>query len=132
MKDILETDTIQHIMQQAILASSPQLHVNLMHALGPLHTAKSTDTQARELLHRLYQPILWRHLNAACAQVRSQALALMLQAFPIEVRHLSLSICCAPCSFVVRQRLLGTQLAAVTTVAWLAERTVSSLAMQCA
>ena len=84
-REVLEQDTIQVLMKAAIVARTPQLHVNLARVLRAFH-AERTVPAIEAMLHRLYEPILWRHLNAANAQVRSNALSLMFEAFPIQVR----------------------------------------------
>jgi condensin-2 complex subunit G2 len=88
----LEEDCIQVLMKAAILAKSPQLHINLLRVLRAFHREKTTPS-IDAMLCGLYEPILWRHLNAANAQVRSNALSLMFEAFPIQV-------CCWSCLLV--------------------------------
>lgn len=85
LREVLEQDTIQVLMKDAILARTSQLHVNLTRVLRAFHNERTVPA-IEGMLHRLYEPILWRHLNAANAQVRSNALSLMFEAFPIQVR----------------------------------------------
>jgi condensin-2 complex subunit G2 len=81
---ILEEEGIQVLMKSAILATSPQLCANILRVLRGLHEQKRIRG-VDEMLHRLYEPILWRHLKAANSAVRKNALNLMLDAFPIQV-----------------------------------------------
>jgi condensin-2 complex subunit G2 len=80
----LEQQCIQPLMQAAILAATPALYVSLRRVLSALHEQKSTRG-VDALLHKLYEPILWRHLKAAHPTVRAQALGIALDAFPIQV-----------------------------------------------
>jgi condensin-2 complex subunit G2 len=84
LRKVLERDTVQVLMKAAILARTPQLHVNLARVLRAFHNERTVPA-IEGMLHRLYQPILWRHLNSANAHVRSNALSLMFEAFPIQV-----------------------------------------------
>eukprot|EP00892_Ulva_mutabilis_P008376 jgi/Ulvmu1/5910/UM026_0032.1 len=74
---------IQQLMQDAILAQSTQLSINMRKVLNYLHEQRRFQGVGR-LLHRLYQPILWCHLKAANFQVRLNALGILLDAFPIQ------------------------------------------------
>jgi condensin-2 complex subunit G2 len=80
---------MQELMQSAILASTAPLAAALRVVLGGLHIQKkSADIES--LLARLYEPILFRAFGAANAEVRRNALHLLVEAFPIRVR----SCCC--------------------------------------
>jgi hypothetical protein len=43
-----------------------------------------SQNRTQEMLHRLWEPILWRHLRAANENVRSNAAEFLLFGFPIE------------------------------------------------
>ena len=84
-RETMEQECIQALMLCAILASSPQLAASLRRVLRGFHdqkSAKGVDC----MLHRLYEPILWRHLKAVHPDVRCNALSLLFCAFPIQVR----------------------------------------------
>lgn len=71
-------------MQDAIMAKSTQMSVNMRKVLNYLHEQRRFQGVGN-LLHRLYEPILWCHLKAAHFQVRLNALGILLEAFPIQV-----------------------------------------------
>lgn len=75
---------IQKLMQDAILAQSTQMSINMRRVLSHLHEQRRFQGVGA-LLHRLYEPILWCHLKAAHYQVRLNALGILLEAFPIQV-----------------------------------------------
>lgn len=75
---------IQELMQDAIMAQSSQLCINIRKVLNHLHEQRRYQGVGR-LLHRLYEPILWCHLKAAHFQVRLNALGILIEAFPIQV-----------------------------------------------
>lgn len=76
-------------MQAAILASAAPLAAALRVVLGGLHTQKKS-AGVESLLARLYEPILFRAFGAANAEIRRNALYLLVDAFPIRVRGLSM------------------------------------------
>lgn len=82
-RDYIEQDIIQEVMNSAILARTTQLHTNLVRMLSCIHEQKD----AKEMLQRLYQPILWPALAAPNANVRRNAVSILLSAFPITVRY---------------------------------------------
>ena len=74
---------IQGLMEAAILASTPALASSLRRVLAGLHCQKhqpGVDT----LLLELYEPILFRRLNAANPAVRRNALEILFDAFPLR------------------------------------------------
>ena len=94
---MLETDCLQVLMKAAIVANKPQLRINLVRVLRGIHKAKAI-AEVDGMLHRLYQPILWRHMGAPNSVVRGNALSLMFEAFPIQVCTSRRSQLC-PCSW---------------------------------
>lgn len=71
-------------MNSAILARTTQLHTNLERVLSCLHDQKGTPV-VQEMLQRLYKPILWPALAAPNANVRRNAISVLLSAFPVTV-----------------------------------------------
>lgn len=84
---VLEAAGIQDLMRRCVLVAAPPMHANLLRVLRAFHAERGSNGIA-EMLCRLYEPILWPHLNYANARVRANALAVMFDAFPIQVRHL--------------------------------------------
>jgi hypothetical protein len=90
-REVLEQACIQDLMKRAMVVSSRQMHANIVRVLHALHQEKAT-AGIEEMLCRLYEPIMWPHMSYANARVRSQALTLMIDAFPIQVlSHQALS-----------------------------------------
>ena len=77
---------VQGLMEAALHASSASMAAALRRVLGALHGAKSAPG-VDALLLRLYQPILFRALSAANPAVRRNALGLLVDAFPLQVRQ---------------------------------------------
>jgi len=75
---------IQELMEAAILASTPAMASALRRVLAGLHSQKHQPGVDRMLLE-LYEPILFRRLNAPNAVVRRNALELFVAAFPLRV-----------------------------------------------
>jgi condensin-2 complex subunit G2 len=71
-------------MQSALVASTAPLAAALRVVLTGLHTQKRS-AGVESLLSRLYEPILFRAFGAANAEVRRNALHLLIEAFPIRV-----------------------------------------------
>lgn len=71
-------------MEAAILASTPAMAASLRHVLGMLHS-KKVERGVDKMLLELYEPILFRRLNAANPNVRRNALNLFVDAFPLRV-----------------------------------------------
>ena len=78
---------IQEVMEAAILASTPAMASALRRLLAGLHSQKHQPGVDRMLLE-LYEPILFRRLNASNGAVRRNALELLVDAFPIRVRNI--------------------------------------------
>lgn len=74
---------IQGLMEAAILASTPALASSLRRVLAGLHCQKH-QPGVDALLLELYEPILFRRLNAANPAVRRNALEILFDAFPLR------------------------------------------------
>ncbi|GLC38313.1 hypothetical protein PLESTB_001749400 [Pleodorina starrii] len=74
---------LQSLMQAAIQASTPALAAALRAVLDGLHSQKSLEKRLNPTLVRLYDPILPRAFAAANAEVRRNAVNLLVAAFPI-------------------------------------------------
>ncbi|KAH7622404.1 putative Condensin-2 complex subunit G2 [Nannochloris sp. 'desiccata'] len=74
---------IQDLMKASILASAPALSASLRRVLGGLHSQKHQPGVDAMLLE-LYEPILFRRLNAANPAVRRNALELFFDTFPLR------------------------------------------------
>lgn len=70
-------------MEAAILASMPSMAANLRRVLAGFHGQKH-QAGVDKLLLDLYEPILFRRLNAANPEVRRNALSIFLDAFPLR------------------------------------------------
>lgn len=79
----LEHDCVQDLANHCIHAASPALASALRRVLGAFHQHKKFRA-VDELLHRVYEPILWRALRVANAAVRRQAALLFVDAFPVQ------------------------------------------------
>ncbi|KAJ9506983.1 hypothetical protein QJQ45_016540 [Haematococcus lacustris] len=79
----IEAACVQDLMQCAISASTQPLAGALRTVLSGVHTQKKM-AGVESMLCRLYEPILFRAFEAANADVRRNALLLMLDAFPIR------------------------------------------------
>jgi hypothetical protein len=80
---VLEHDCVQDLANHCIHAASPALASALRRVLGAFHAHKKFRA-VDELLHRIYEPILWRALRVANAAVRRQAALLFVDAFPVQ------------------------------------------------
>ncbi|EFJ53143.1 hypothetical protein VOLCADRAFT_86123 [Volvox carteri f. nagariensis] len=74
---------LQGLMQAAILASTPALAGALRIVLNGLHSKRTLEKRLNPALVRLYDPILPRAFGAANAEVRRNAVHLLVAAFPI-------------------------------------------------
>jgi condensin-2 complex subunit G2 len=79
----LEVDCVQDLANRCIHAATPALASSLRKVLGVLHQHKKYRA-VDEMLHRVYEPILWRSLKVANAAVRRQAALLFVDAFPVQ------------------------------------------------
>lgn len=83
----VETQLIQGLMCSAINAATPALNAALRSVLRGLHSQKR-QVGVDAMLLRLYEPVLFRAFTAANTGVRRNALALLLDAFPLTVSPL--------------------------------------------
>lgn len=79
----VEHDAIQDLMTAAIHAAAPDMAANLRAVLSGLHRQKAC-TGVDAMLCRLYEPILLRACTAPNAAVRTNALELLADAFPLN------------------------------------------------
>lgn len=80
---VLEHDCVQDLANHCIHAASPALSSALRRVLAAFHQHKKFRA-VDEMLHRVYEPILWRALRVANATVRRQAALLFVDAFPVQ------------------------------------------------
>ena len=73
----------QDLAIHCVHAASPALASSLRRILGTFH-AKKKYQNVDEMLHRVYEPILWRSLTVANPTVRKQSALLFIDAFPIQ------------------------------------------------
>nr|XP_048693589.1 condensin-2 complex subunit G2 isoform X2 [Caretta caretta] len=86
--EILEHNCIQDFMHHGInLPRSSPVHPKVRELLSYFHKQSKVRQGVEEMLHRLYQPILWRALKARNSEVRSNAALLFVEAFPIRDPH---------------------------------------------
>ncbi|KAL3837006.1 hypothetical protein ACJMK2_022399 [Sinanodonta woodiana] len=86
-KQKLESSCIQDLMHHCILGNHaifPALRTLLFY----LHKQKKQKGM-NDMLYKLYEPILWRHLKVANSTVRLNAVTLLLDAFPIVMEDTS-------------------------------------------
>lgn len=74
---------IQELMEAAMLASTPTLAVSIRRVLSGLHRQKHQPGVDKMLLE-LYQPIIFRRLNAANAAVRRNTFEVFVDSFPLR------------------------------------------------
>ncbi len=79
----VEHDAIQDLMLSAIHAAIPEMASNLRSVLSGLHKQKAC-AGVDSLLCRLYEPILLRACTAPNVGVRTNALELLADAFPLN------------------------------------------------
>ena len=84
-RERLEQDCIQDIMYRGVLASRDRggVAVNVTRVLSYLRSQERSQA-TQNLLARLYEPILWRHLKVANPNVRLNACELFLANYPLE------------------------------------------------
>ena len=82
-KEAIE-DSIQNFMYHCILAKKKsKIFEPLLALLNAFHiNKKNKDVQS--LVHRLWEPLLWRYLKVANADVRGNAVQILAEAFPLE------------------------------------------------
>ncbi|XP_078285579.1 condensin-2 complex subunit G2 [Rhinoraja longicauda] len=82
--ETIEYSCIQDFMHHGVhLPRNSPIHSKVHGLLSYFHQQKLRQG-VDEMLHRLYQPILWRGLKASNSQVRANAAILFVEAFPIR------------------------------------------------
>ena len=81
--DVIEENIIQNIMECGTKIADKSLF-NACRTLLQSFTFNKRYDGVDEMLLRLYNPILWRSLNAANHHVRSQSTVLLIDAFPLQ------------------------------------------------
>ena len=78
-------DCIQDLMYRCVIGGrgGGGAHTPALRVLNVFHSAKRSQA-TQNLVARLYEPILWRHLRAASQTVRHNTLDLLLAAYPVE------------------------------------------------
>ncbi|GCB60688.1 hypothetical protein scyTo_0012786, partial [Scyliorhinus torazame] len=85
----IEYSCIQDFMHHGVyLPKNSPVHSKVRELLSYFHQQKLRQG-VDEMLHRLYQPILWRALKARNSEVRANAAILFVEAFPIRDPGLS-------------------------------------------
>ncbi|XP_038654301.1 condensin-2 complex subunit G2 isoform X2 [Scyliorhinus canicula] len=85
----IEYSCIQDFMHHGVyLPKNSPVHSKVRELLSYFHQQKLRQG-VDEMLHRLYQPILWRGLKARNSEVRANAAILFVEAFPIRDPGLS-------------------------------------------
>ncbi|XP_060681593.1 condensin-2 complex subunit G2 isoform X1 [Hemiscyllium ocellatum] len=80
----IEYNCIQDFMHHGVhLPRNSPVHSKVRELLSYFHQQKLRQG-VDEMLHRLYQPILWRGLKARNSEVRANAAILFIEAFPIR------------------------------------------------
>ncbi|XP_048462087.1 condensin-2 complex subunit G2 [Rhincodon typus] len=80
----IEYNCIQDVMHHGVhLPRNSPVHSKVRELLSYFHQQKLRQG-VDEMLHRLYQPILWRGLKARNSEVRANAAILFIEAFPIR------------------------------------------------
>ncbi|XP_078088664.1 condensin-2 complex subunit G2 isoform X2 [Mustelus asterias] len=80
----IEYSCIQDFMHHGVhLPKNSSVHSKVRELLSYFHQQKLRQG-VDEMLHRLYQPILWRGLKARNSEVRANAAILFVEAFPIR------------------------------------------------
>lgn len=75
-------DTIQNFLSEGIHAAEPKYFRGVRSMLQAFHDVQRSKLDA--MLLRVYDPILWRSLRCANAQVRAQAAVVFLDVFPLQ------------------------------------------------
>ncbi|XP_051872302.1 condensin-2 complex subunit G2 isoform X2 [Pristis pectinata] len=82
--ETIENYCIQDFMHHGVhLPRNSPVHSKVRELLSYFHQQKLRQG-VDEMLHRLYQPILWRGLKARNSEVRANAAILFVEAFPIR------------------------------------------------
>lgn len=81
-RQLIEEVVIQDLMIRAVSAARSEALSAVRRALAPIMAAKKVP-QVDAMVARLYGPILWRSLEAGSPAVRGNAVALLVDAFPV-------------------------------------------------
>merc|ERR1719282_45785 len=85
-------DSIQNFMYHCILAKKKsKIFEPLLALLNAFHLNKK-NKNIQSLVHRLWEPLLWRYLKVANADVRSNAVQILTEAFPLEDPNAELEV----------------------------------------
>ena len=85
-------DSIQNFMYHCILAKKKsKIFEPLLALLNAFHLNKK-NKNIQALVHRLWEPLLWRYLKVANADVRSNAVQILTEAFPLEDPNAELEV----------------------------------------
>ncbi|GMH61267.1 hypothetical protein TrLO_g245 [Triparma laevis f. longispina] len=79
----IEELCLQPLMEASMTVADANLAKNIRLTLKPLHEAKK-DPEVDALLFRMYNPILWRNINAANGHVRNFACGILADTFPLH------------------------------------------------
>ncbi|EMP41121.1 Condensin-2 complex subunit G2 [Chelonia mydas] len=82
--DLEESYEVKDLLLQCFMSVN---HIKKEELLSYFHKQSKVRQGVEEMLHRLYQPILWRALKARNSEVRSNAALLFVEAFPIRDPH---------------------------------------------
>ena len=80
--DAIEEIILQDLCYAIVHVGNPNMVKSLHTILEPFHKGQASQP-VKELLHRLYGPILWRSLRAANPRVRVNAALLLAVVFPL-------------------------------------------------
>lgn len=80
---VFEIEILQDLMNAAVHVASHKTFVSVLTVLDPIHIDKKNKDIA-SMLHRLYNPILWRSLTATNPIVRQNAILLLEKVFPLH------------------------------------------------
>lgn len=79
----LEHDCIQDYVRCAMVIKNENLLVSIRLILDAFHKNKP-KAGIDEMLYRIYEPVLWRSLNASNPQVRLHAAVIFFASFPLH------------------------------------------------
>ncbi|KAG8506100.1 Condensin-2 complex subunit G2 [Galemys pyrenaicus] len=89
-EETIENTCLQDLMFHGIhLQRRSPVHAKVREVLSYFHHQKRVRQGVEGMLHRLYQPILWRGLKARNSEVRTNAALLFVEAFPVRDPGLS-------------------------------------------
>ena len=90
-KEVIE-DSIQNFMYHCILAKKKsKIFEPLLALLNSFHINKK-NKNVQALMQKLWEPLLWRYLKVANADVRSNAVRILTEAFPLEDPNAELEV----------------------------------------